>query len=65
MNRVRGMSAERGVEMTRTVETKKVSLIGQAMTTYHNSDAAVRHFTRCALAALAFPLGAAVKFIWN
>jgi hypothetical protein len=59
------MSAERGVDMTQKVETKKVSFIGRAVTAYQNSDAAVRHLTRCALAALAFPIGAAVKLIWH
>jgi hypothetical protein len=56
--------------MTQKVETKKVSFIGSpfighAVTAYQNSDAAVRHFTRCALAALAFPVGAIVKLIWK
>jgi len=51
--------------MTQKVETKKVSFtfIGRAVTAYQNSDAAVRHLTRCALAALAFPLGVIVGLI--
>jgi hypothetical protein len=51
--------------MTRTVETKTVRLIEEIVTTYQNSDAAVRRLTRCALAALAFPAGVLVKLIWN
>jgi hypothetical protein len=63
--RARGMSVERGVDMTQTVAQKKVSFIGRAVTAYQNSDAAVRLSTRCALAALAFPAGAIAKLLWK
>jgi hypothetical protein len=57
--------------MTRKVGTPWVRFsdqvrrfVADVVTTYQNSDAVVRFLARCALAALAFPAGVAVKLIW-